>query len=99
MILKALKKIYPSKSDKFLENMGKDIEKYTNQGVNISELADSTVNFIMTYTVEEDLKSIKEDDLRPTLLVDESSSFNVLKENEKTNNKNSENTTEFPKTN
>ena len=97
MILKTLKKIYPSKSDKMLKTMEKDIEKCINQGIDVSELTESTVKLIMTRIAEDESKLKKEDDLRPTLLVDESSSFNVPKADQKADNKNSENTTEFPK--
>ena len=41
----------------------------------------------------------KEDDLRPVLKVNESSSFDVSEAEEETDNNYSENTTEFPKTN
>ena len=99
MILKTLKKIYPTKSDKMLKNMGEDIKKYIDQGIDVSELADSTVKLIMTRIVEDKSNLKKEDDLRPVLKVNESSSFDVSEAEEETDNNYSENTTEFPKTN
>ena len=51
----------------------------------------------MTRSAEDESKLKNEDDLKPTLLVDESSPFNVPKADQKADNKNSENTTEFPK--
>ena len=53
MILKTLRKIYPSQSDTMLRTIEKDIEKCINQGIDVSELADSTVKLIMTRIVED----------------------------------------------
>ena len=99
MILKTLKEIYPSKSYKMLKTMEMDIKKCINQGINASELADSTVKLIMTRIAEDESNLKKEDDSRPVLKVNESSSFNVSEAEEETDNNYSENTTEFPKTN
>ena len=99
MILKTLKEIYPSKSYKMLKTMEMDIKKCINQGINASELADSTVKLIMTRIAEDESNLKKEDDSRPVLKVNESSSFNVSEAKEETDNNYSENTTEFPKTN
>lgn len=99
MILKILRKIYPSQSDTMLRIIEKDIEKCINQGIDVSELADSTVKLIMTRIVEDKSNLKKEDDLRPVLKVNESSSFDVSEAKEETDNNYSENTTEFPKTN
>ena len=99
MILKTLRKIYPSQSDTMLRTIEKDIEKCINQGIDVSELADSTVKLIMTRIVEDKSNLKKEDDLRPVLKVNESSSFDVSEAEEETDNNYSENTTEFPKTN
>ena len=99
MILKTLRKIYPSQSDTMLRTIEKDIEKCINQGIDVSELADSTVKLIMTRIDEDKSNLKKEDDLRPVLKVNESSSFDVSETEEETDNNYSENTTEFPKTN
>jgi hypothetical protein len=97
MILKTLKKIYPSKSDKMLKTMEMDIEKCINQGINASELADSTAKLIMTRIAEDESNLKKEDDSRPFFKVNELSSFNVFEVEKKTDNNYSENTTGFPK--
>lgn len=99
MILKTLKKIYPTKSDKMLKNMGEDIKKYIDQGIDVSELADSTVKLIMTRIAADESNLKKEDDSRPIPKVNELSSFNISESNEETDNNYSEKTTEIPKTN
>ena len=99
MILKTLKKIYPTKSDKMLKNMGEDIKKYIEQGIDVSELADSTVKLIMTRIAADESNLKKEDDSRPIPKVNELSSFNISESNEETDNNYSEKTTEIPKTN
>ena len=99
MILKTLRKIYPSQSDTMLRTIEKDIEKCINQGIDVSELADSTVKLIMTRIAADESNLKKEDDSRPIPKVNELSSFNISESNEETDNNYSEKTTEIPKTN
>ena len=66
MILQALKKIYPNKSEEVLRNMEKDIKKCIDREISMSELADFAISLVTSCDTKEKTNMSIEDDSRPS---------------------------------
>ncbi|MBQ8371816.1 MAG: hypothetical protein IJX38_02600 [Clostridia bacterium] len=73
MILHALKKLYPNKSEKILKAVEKDLEKCIGREMSAVELADWIDKLVTAHTIEEALRITTEDDSKPSQVGDESS--------------------------
>ena len=73
MILQALKKLYPNKSEKILKAVEKDLEKCIGREMSTIELADWIDKLVIAHTIEEALRINIEDDSKPSQIGDESS--------------------------
>ena len=73
MVLQELKNMYPRASEKVLNSVMKDLEKFRGKNMRTEELADWIGKLITAHTIEEALKQNTEDDSEPSKFGNESS--------------------------